>query len=111
MIKVQFTRSFEVFIDVTHLIFFNNAQKTVSDKKFTTVKDLFQFQTNQANAVRLKDLRSNRKIRFLSLCILLEHMCADKQVNTGKERTKESKGFLQSLTNLKKVSYAHKLAS
>ena len=66
------------------------------------MKDLFQFQTNQANAVRLKDLRSNRKIRFLSLCVLLEYVCADKQVNAGKERTKESKGFLWSLSKSKK---------
>ena len=40
-------------------------------------------------------------IRFLSLCALLGHAIADTQVNTGKERTKENKGFYCALTNLK----------
>jgi len=48
-----------------------------------------------------KTLRSNRTIRFLSLHTLLGYIIVDTQVNTGKERTKENKGFYCTLTNLK----------
>ena len=64
-----------------------------------------------------KTLRSNRMIRFLSLHVLLEYTCTDKQVNTGKERTKENKGFYYALTNLKSElhtqvgKHTHELAS